>query len=582
MLGIQIDGEFLDLPPDTVMQLENENPFLQFGDQLMGEYSLPFSAMPTAKNNRLLGYAAIGQQRVTNEAVDALVYDNGLQVGGGTVKKEKINVHLNKAVKGNISCYYLSKSSGFWQQIKDVKLRDINVGGERSFEWAGLDTSIDGFWRHIHQVAAGAVGDYDYAFFPVINYGWTEDIYTPPLMNKVYYDPLEAFPVRFPNTYGAEFEYRTNRIVPFPYLHYVLTKAFEHVGWTVEGDILSDADFLKICMINFRAIDFGYLGPTGTHVYRDPVVFDLADHLPDITVANFLIALKNRFGWWYDFDNQSRKVTIRQLSELATGNPVDYTQYSSPLMVKTIAQDNPVYALRNNNGSGALSFEGGERQADVDKKTDLPAASEAQYGHVRLVIEENNFYVCEQDFDSGIWVWSLLDYNIYDYEPEGTTDDITTDALIVGNEYFDEYMDFIPRIDNMGIGNKPTGEEVEWGIHLVFYFGQRDNKAGDPVPFASHHIYDSQGYTLAAWSLAFKAKKTDDTEVGLYDVYWKDFLDMLGSPEEVEHTLYLPRHKYLQLRFSDRIVVDGIELFVKQIKSQVPYKGMVQCVSVRV
>jgi len=583
MLGIEIQGEFLDLPPDTVMQLENENPFLQFDDQLLGEYSLPFTALPTAKNNRLLGYAAIGQTRVDNTAVDALLYDNGLQVGGGTVKKEKVNVHLNRAVKGNISCYYLSKSSGFWQAIKDIKLRDIDVGGDRSFPWEGLSTITDGFWKHIHQVAAGAVGDYDYAFFPVINYGWTEGEETPPLMNKVYYDSAQAFPVTFPNTYGAEYNFRMNRIVPFPYLKYVLVSAFEHVGWTVEGDILDDADFEKICMINFRAIDYGYKTfPGPDYVYRHPVVFNLQDHLPDITISKFLIALKNRFGWWYDFDNQSKKVTIRSLSDLTTGSPVDYTGYSSPLLLKTILQENPVYALRNGDGRGALNLSGGDLQADVDKKTDLPAASEAQYGHVRLVIEENNYYVCQQNEDTEAWEWVLLDYNIYDYEPDNATDDITTDALIAGNEYFDEYLDFIPRIDNMGVSNFPNEEDVTWGIHLVFYYGQRDNKSGDPVPYASHHIYDSQGYTLAAWSLAFKAKKTDDTEVGLYDVYWKDFLDMLNSPEEVEHTLYLPLHKYLQLRFSDRIVVDGIELFIKQIKSQVPYKGEVQCVSIRV
>lgn len=583
-LGIEIAGEKLELAPGTVLEIESANPFLQFNEQnLLGEYSLPFQVIANAKNNRLLGYAGVGQQRVTNAAVDAILYDKSLQVGTGSVKKEKVNVHLNRVSKGTISCYYLSKASGFWQQIKDMKLREINVGGDRSFAWEGLSTITDGFWKHIHQVAAGAVGAYDYAIFPVINYGWSEGEYTPPLMNKVYYDAMQAFPVTFPNTYGAEHGFRMNRIVPFPYLKYVLTKAFEHAGWTVSGDILDDADFQKIVMINFKAIDYGYKTfPGPDYVYRDPVVFNLQDNLPDISLSAFLIALKNRFGWYYDFDNTAKKCTIRMLRDLVNEAPTDKTAYSSPLIFKTILQDNPLYALRNNDGNGALNFDGADVQSPVDKKTDLPSPDENKYGHVRLVIEENNYYICQQNEDTEAWEWVLLDYNIYDYEPDGFTEEITTDALIVGNEYFDDYLDFIPRIDNPGISNFPSGDEVTWGIHLAFYYGQRDNKAGDPVPYASHHIYDSQGYTLSAWSLAFKALKTDDTEAGLYDLNWKPFLDMLNSPEEVEHTLYLPLHEYLQLQFSDRIVVDGIELFIKQIKAKVPYDGVVNCVSVRV
>lgn len=429
------------------------------------------------------------------------------------------------------------------------------------------------------------MNDYDYAFFPVKNEGWIiGDVY-PPVMNMMYYDALETFPMRFPNTYGGIYEREMNRIVPFPYLHYVLTSAVEHAGWIIDGDILSDADFLKITMINFRAIDYCFAkvtsGVYGT-VYRDPVVFNLQDHLPDITVSAFLIALKNRFGWWYDIDNTSKKITIREVKDLVSAPAEDFTAYSSPLIIKNIVQDHPIYALRSGTG-GALSFSAVELQADVDSVADLPAAAEALYGHVRLVVEENSYYICQQNEDTEAWEWVLLDHNIYDYEPEGFTNEIKTDAQLVGNEYHSEYLDYIPRIDMQGEWNGRTdGEDASWGIYLVFYYGPRDNKSGDPYPFASHHIYDSAGVKVGNWSLAFKAKDADANEVGLYDLNWAKFLNMLDSPEEVEHTLYLPLHKYLQLDFSDRITINGIELFIKQIKASIPYKGVVNCVSIRV
>lgn len=590
MLGIEINGEFLNLSEGAQLELERQNPFLQFNDQLQGDYSLPFQAMATDNNLKKLNYAAVAQRRLDNTGIDAMIYDGGQQRYRGKVKIERTGIHLNRLRQSTIDCYFLGTAASFWQDIKDKKLRDVDLGGPRSFAWAGLNTNVTGFWRHIHQVANGSVGDYDYAFYPVINKSWPEEGTYPPVMNLVYYDAMEAFQVRFPNVYAGGGIRERNRIVPFPYLKYVIERLFAHVGWQVEGDILNDPDFLKITMINFRAIDWCFVkfsGGSAIEVPRNPVVFDLKDHVPDISIASFLIALKNRFGWWLDFDTTSRKCHIKLLKDLATGAPREMTKYSSPLLQKKVLQDLPVYALRNsfatNIGSGAPDFKVASLQGAVNKTSDLPAAGESRYGHVYLVEEENNYYICRQNEISEVWFWDYFAANIYDYEPTGANNDITTEATLIGNEMHDNYLDFIPRIDNQGewFGRTDPEEPASWGIHLAFYFGLRPNKDGDPYPFASHHIYDSQGYTLAAWSLAFKGQKTDGTQIGLYDLNWKPFLDMLSKPEEVEHTLYLPVHEYLNLKFSDRIVVDGVMLFIKQIKEAIPYKGSVTCTSIR-
>lgn len=65
MLGIQIGNEFLDLPPETVMSLETPNPFLQFNDEILGPFTLPFQVLATEKNLRLLNYAAVFQKKLT-------------------------------------------------------------------------------------------------------------------------------------------------------------------------------------------------------------------------------------------------------------------------------------------------------------------------------------------------------------------------------------------------------------------------------------------------------------------------------------------------------------------------------------
>lgn len=588
MLGIEINGEFLDLLPGANLELQKENPFLQFNEKLIGEYSLPFQAPATPKNLRLLNYAAIIEKQTSNTGIDALLYDAAIQVGAGKVKIERASININKTSKGTISCYYLSAASGFWQDIKDIKLRDINTGGDISYPWASGGPGS--FWEHIFNVVNGAVGDYNYAFFPVINMKWPSSVgvtsgeYYPPVMNRVYADGSN---VRFYEQ-AMDLQVERNRIIPFPYLKHILVKTFEHVGWSAQGDILDDPDFIKITMLNFRAIDWAYVETGGPVIYRDPVIFNLKDHLPDITISSFLIALMNRFGFWYDFDSATRKVTIRMLNDLTIGAVKNMTDKSSPLANKNIVQQRNIYAFRNrfvtDIADGAPNFKTIDYIGDVDKTTDLPTANSSRYGHVYLVREENNFYNCAQNPDDDIWQWWPYAYNIYDHEPDGANTDIFTDATTVGQERLDSYFDLIPRIDNTGewLGRTDT-EPSAWGIHLAFYFGKRNNKSGDPVPYASHHLYDSQGYTLAAWSIAFRGQKTITADqVGLYDLNWKPFIDMISGAEEIEHTLYLPMHEYLQLKFSDRVNVAGVNLFIKQIKSSIPYKGSVQCTSIRV
>src|SRR5690348_5176953 len=111
MLGLEINGEFLDLDPDTTLELEQENPFLQFGDDVLGEYSFPFEVRSTEKNLRLLNYAGFLQKRIDNTGVDAKAYDGTIQHSIGKIKIEKPSVNVNHNHDGKMSCYYLPGSS---------------------------------------------------------------------------------------------------------------------------------------------------------------------------------------------------------------------------------------------------------------------------------------------------------------------------------------------------------------------------------------------------------------------------------------------------------------------------------------
>lgn len=594
-LDIQIGDEHLDIPPGAALEMDMNNPFLQFDDQILGEFSLPGEMLATGKNDRLTNYVAIMEKKVTNTPIDAVAIDNGIPSLRGKVKIEKVNLNLNRTSEGRISYYFLSGASSFYQDVKDKKLRAADVGGLRSFEWDDYAFTGPGFWGHVRDVMYASPGygvsGYDYSFFPIKNLGWEGRLEGADLMNKVEYgdpNPDEFFlPAYLGSPIGGG---DVNRIVPFPYLKYVMIQAAKLAGWNIAGDILDDLTFKKIVMINFRAIDWGYIKKVGSsfvNIPRDPVEFNLQDHLPDITISSFFLALRKRFGWRYDFDKATKTLFIHELNEIASTVPKDYTTKSSPIVPKQINQDTKIYALRNTFstelGSGSPNWEVVEDKGSVDELTDLPAGTEAQYGFVYLVIAENNYYICQQNEDTEAWEWVLWAYNIYDYEPANFTEEITTEATTVGVEKYNDYLDLIPRIDQQGMWYGRTDEEIDTGIILCFNHGVRQNKAGEDYPYGSAHVYSSDFIQIADWSLSFVCKLASGAEdVGLYERNWRKLLDLLKSQEEADVKLYLPRHEYIKLSFADILVIRNTKWFIKNMKPVIPYNGEVNLRLVRI
>lgn len=588
-LDIQIGNEFLDLPPDAVLELEEETPIFQFGDEILGGYSLPIDIKATAKNMRLLGYPGTMEIKVSNIGIDCVIYDNGIPSMRGKIKIEKPNINMNNMSDGTVSIYIVVGAGSFWQDIKDKKLRDIDAGGVRSFDWDAyafdLADPAPGFWAHIRQVMYATPGygtsGYDYAFFPVINKGW-EGRGLCDHMNKVYGNMPVTNEFFIPAYLGAALDNERNRIVPFPYLSYVMKKAAAFCGWTLGGSIFDDENFNKIVMINFRAIDWSYIKKVGgsyVNAFRDPVEFNLADHLPDINISKLFVAIKNRMGLRYRWDRASKTMYADLLDDVATGAVKDYTSKADPVVIKQINQDKKIYKLVNNFsttlGGGAPNFDTLSVQDAVNEKTDLPAASEAQYGHVRLVIGENNFYICQQNDGTEAWEWIFYTYNIYDYEPDNSNDEITTDATTIGVEEYDAYLDLAPRVDQQGYWFGKSEDEVDWGIILCFNHGVRNNKAGEVYPFGSSHVYDSEMNQVADWALTFECKLIDGTEVGLYEVFWKHILSLLNATEEADTKLYLTRAEEMNLSFEDKLSIRNARFFNKTIKRKIPYSGSI-------
>lgn len=597
MLGIaNSDGEFLELPPGTKMELEQASPFLQFDGQLIGDFSTPLEVRLSPKNQKWLHWAGIMQTRIQNTGIDCSVYDNNLQHSIGKIKIESPTHNLQNANRASVSLFYLSGVASFFQDIKELKMRDVDFDGIRSYGWDGYNRSGAGFWAHIHQVLDAAPTSYDYAFYPVINKAWAgDDGQKNEVMNNVAYSGGQVNFQKL-STDGLEL----NAVVPFPYLKYVLEKIMQQVGWKIQGTILQDPDFVKCTLVNFQAIDYGFmsvkdaakaiiLGPTvepGEHPSQ--VEFNLAQHMPDMSVAEFMLALKNRFGWWYDFDRRTKTITIQELQNVVGSRVKDYTLKAATIIPKKVAQSSKIYALKNEfygeYANGQPSLESVKYMGEVQQLHHLPAPSKTQYAHTYLVLAENNYYICRETpgTDDDIYSYQFYAYNVYDVKPAGATDEITTKATCIGVEKYSTYLDLVPRMDLSGNWNEKTTSTATWGIHLLMFHGLKANKAGQPVPYACSHVYDSQGNLVSNWALAYQCKRFDGIEVGLYERAWKTILTSLQNAETFELSLYLSKAEMLDLKFSDTLIINGVKMYISKTRPMIPHDGtlVVECIRI--
>ena len=185
MIELKINNETLDLFPCATTSIESASPFFST-DAIQGEYSLPVEFPWTGKNLRLLGYPnELPVIKDKTRILDVDYSENGLHFYKGTLVIEFVQGHLQGYGQGKISGYFLMGTSNFWQRIKNKKLRDLDLGGDREFAWAGYDRNTDGFWKHIHDTWTATSDEMDYVFAPIVDEKWEGDESKADFINKL-------------------------------------------------------------------------------------------------------------------------------------------------------------------------------------------------------------------------------------------------------------------------------------------------------------------------------------------------------------------------------------------------------------
>ena len=612
MIGIKKNTEYLDLLPGTQIQRERESPvFLtqtESGkDGIPGEVSYPFTIPLTDKNLRLLKHPDSLPQAKELEH-DIVLENAGMQLSAGKLVIESIQGHLVKNNVGVAEGYILSNVSEFWSRVRDKKLSDLTLGGDRTFTWAGYSTTTAGFWKHVHDTwAYDNADDGDYVFFPVACLDWKEEDQWH-IMNK--WD-------EFSGTLQMARDYNLTSLCPHPYLVYIIRQVFLEHGYEIEGDILNDPDFKQLCLISYRGVRWANEGLDLT-AYPDRVptaiplssqTIRLYEHVPpETTIGEFLVELQKFLPITFvinDTQRRCRVVSSEQITGVGAKNRDSQFNPNFTLEFDVIdkSEAKVIGLSRAYDDEFPVLIDPSEYNyiGEVQHITDLPTAGSSNADHVYLVRDINRYVQNKKGLiavGSPEWNWVDIGDNLGNLERDQETDTIEQNitplgmdkALIFTGTVNGQQIGYVPVTRRQGNWYKPWvlqpqyRETTPWGMRVMFYRGLQMFNQIQAMPFATNHIWavnshetPQTSYTqVGNWSLAFQANG-----FGLYEVFWSKWLPTLETGERIKGTLYLKLHEYLNWDWDKVLLIQNTPYLIKKIEEVLPYPGRIDIEAVR-
>lgn len=588
MLGLEINGERLDLAPATSAQLERKSPFFNQED-LADEYSLPFTFPYTPRNARLLGLQNHFYQRRLKVKIAAKLYDNNNFSYSGDLVISAAHLNANDVTKSTVTGFFVTGTSSFFQQIKDKKLKELELGGIRNFVWTNNDpaSAYKGFWQIIH---ASLDGSMEYSFAPIRNSMWSgsDDVGTPDWMNKLDGNGH----IDYANNY--------NTLAPQISLKYLLTKICEEHGWSFDYSRMPESSWQTLFLPSFFAVTWMKVvqivdAPFFQTSPLPNIQMNLQNHVPpEVYIQKFIIMLRNRYNWGFDFDSTTKTVGIFALKDLAKGVKKDFTPYMVADLDSDFSEDKKIFSFKNtiDNGdslSSAPDFTKVNYGAAVENAEDLPAAAEGNLNLVIFVWKENKYYQCRYNEDNHVFEWDIFADNIYDYEPDGHNTDITTEAstmpvykTLYRNNGATDYYGFFPLCEQEGNWEGKDGEFKPWGVRLLFHRGLvfeanvLGNAGTQKYPYLTSICFTpTQTEADLEWSNVY-VHRVDDVDKGIINYWWTETLDYLQQSEVATTVLMLPRTELVNLKWSDVLLLKNIPYVAQKFVEVIPYNGTVK------
>lgn len=571
MIAITINSEALDLYENTSIRLEKSNPMFDF-DSIPGAIVFPFKIPHTARNLRLLKYPDTIMNVALDTPFDAVLILAGLHYADAVLRIDQVVV--------NESTIYLTLDAGdFLSLIKELSLKEIDLGqlqiGTTEFSLRAFmnQTTIDS-WPNQAGVFfpfrnEAFVGEDSYTVFPGAHAPATPISPTCPILNYYHAGTFEEWWAQFGETYGLSV--KSTNSTPAIYIAHILQRICAHAGYSFEGIFQDDQELAALVMQSLTLI-------------RDDASIDHVEIntlVPDIDLQIFLVAVRRLFCLSLDFSSKNQRVTFTAIRDILQADAKDdWTEFASPefkLDRRYAEEFHFDWTLDSNDAASVdevqptITFALKGSVADV---ASLPVS--AARDDIWLVIQEWRYYT-----------WNGIDWIFYSHplQPFGNSSAAKQVKSIfspVAMEFSEDtiptdyFWDVIPPSRSWKIpymsqeGTYTFAKRITSEIkpRLLFYRGMQPDTLGNDYPFASADTTDGAGNVVGNYALSWQ------DEAGIYETWWKDYVDFIYKTRLVTLSLDLEIAQIINLDFHRKKRINGVDYFINKLSTTITMDGI--------
>lgn len=273
-----------DMYPDTIIQIERNNPLFNEENELFADITFPFKLPLTPGNQEFIKNAHLVEAANKEYAQEVTLLVDGTPFHAGIL--------TYKITGSDIDAVFKINYGALSDKAKKVKMAEIYTSDARPEPY---------YADHMLAVCQNPK-DYPYSFFPVYNEAWSgQENETRLIMNNWDHD-AQAF-----NILNAA------NTVPFFKLKYLLQKTMEYLGFVTDGNYLADPDSEEIFVYN-RFLSYPLINGSFTYLSRE------------LTLHDFLTRIKERFNISCNFDMITGRANIVTPSSAINNSPVQDLQ----------------------------------------------------------------------------------------------------------------------------------------------------------------------------------------------------------------------------------------------------------------
>jgi len=531
MLDIRIENTSLDLGKVSIT-FELNSPIFNS----VGSFSYPFTLPATAKNKKLLNFPARINNNIAPGTHAAEIYIDGLIWKRG-------NLVVKESDRDTIKAYFTVGEGYFYNQIKDLKLKDLDLGGERITD----NYSHDNLYSEIYN---NKYPDVDFAIFELRNSDfWLNTDHEIDFRN-LNYNTLNYWDT------SNKLNISKNTFVFYPYVNYLLDRIVNYFdGSFIENEISTDTKLKQLCLYsNNPQNDIQYIGDY-LNILQKPTYL-LNDSLPDVSVLEFIKSIEETFAATLFYNDNDGRFSIKLFKTIIDSEAL---KIDNSFVINSVSpNDWEGYTVAWNNDPDDKLIEDYVRDISIFNFI----GSVNSFSQLPITATQGDMYFVESFSRYFVWSsWSFGGYS-WNFASNAFSQIISGIGSKSITPFGSLYYSHINETnDDQKVGNHLLGEGYkDFPIRFLFYRGMINQK---PVGGSTTHNIPFPAYGIH-WH----------GDTGLYENFWKKPLEFFSRTRQGEFKMVLDAATLKNIDFSRKYRFANANWLLSNIKIQVTNDGI--------